>query len=64
MTFEIKAYPEMWQSLDMDVERFDKARLMLGEAYEKSYLSQENRPTAMAYFDNMISEIPVKRYLD
>ena len=32
MTFEIKAYPEIWQSLDMDVERFDKARLMLGEA--------------------------------
>lgn len=55
--FEIKAYPEMWQSLDMDVERFDKARLMLGEAYEKTYLSQKNRPKSMAYFDNMIAEL-------
>ena len=55
--FEIKAYPEMWAELDMDVPRFDKARLMLGEIYQKSYLSQKNRPAAMAYFDNMIAEI-------
>ena len=57
MSFEVKAYPELWQSLDMDVERFDKARIMLGEVYEKSYLGQKNRPAAMAYFDNMIAEI-------
>jgi len=57
MSFEVKAYPELWQSLDMDVERFDKARLMLGEIYEKSYLQQKNRPAKMAYFDNMIAEI-------
>jgi benzoyl-CoA reductase/2-hydroxyglutaryl-CoA dehydratase subunit BcrC/BadD/HgdB len=55
--FEIKAYPEMWDELDMDVPRFDKARLMLGEMYQKSYLSQKNRPTGMAYFDNMVAEI-------
>ena len=29
--FEVKAYPELWQSLDMDVEHFDKARQMLGD---------------------------------
>ncbi len=57
MTFEVKAYPELWQSLDVDVERFDKARLMLGESFEKSYLHQKNRPSAMAYFDEMIAEI-------
>lgn len=47
----------MWRALDMDVERFDKMRLTLGEIYEKTYLSQVNRPDAMAYFDNMIAEI-------
>jgi len=65
--FEIKAYPEMWKDLDMDVERFDKMRLMLGDIYEKTYLSQKNRPSSMAYFDNMIAEIHggrVKELLD
>ena len=56
-SFEIKAYPEMWKDLDMDVERFDKMRLMLGEIYGKTYLSQKNRPARMAYFDGMIVEI-------
>lgn len=56
-TFEVKAYPEMWESLGMDVARFDKARQMLGEAYRKTFLSQPKRPEKMAYFDNMIAEI-------
>ncbi|WP_456388124.1 double-cubane-cluster-containing anaerobic reductase [Desulfolithobacter sp.] len=55
--FEIKAYPEMWKDLNMDVERFDKMRLMLGDMYAQSYLTQKNRPDSMAYFDNMIAEI-------
>jgi benzoyl-CoA reductase/2-hydroxyglutaryl-CoA dehydratase subunit BcrC/BadD/HgdB len=55
--FEIKAYPEMWKELDMDVDRFDKMRQMLGEIFEKTYLSQKNRPESMNYFDNMIAEI-------
>ncbi|OKY77004.1 MAG: 3-hydroxyacyl-ACP dehydratase [Desulfobulbaceae bacterium DB1] len=55
--FEVKAYPELWQELDMDVERFDKARQMLGNAYAAMYLSQRNRPGKMAYFDTMIAEI-------
>ncbi|MBU0675115.1 MAG: 2-hydroxyacyl-CoA dehydratase family protein [Proteobacteria bacterium] len=55
--FEVKAYPEMWAELDMDVPRFDKARQMLGEVYGKMYLTQANRPEKMAYFDNMVSEI-------
>jgi hypothetical protein len=42
--FEVKAYPEMWAGLDMDVPRFDKARQMLGEVYTRMYLSQPNRP--------------------
>lgn len=55
--FEVKAYPEMWEGLDMDVARFDKARQMLGEVYGKVYLAQTNRPEKMKYFDDMISEI-------
>lgn len=55
--FEVKPYPEMWAELGMDVPRFEKARLMLGEAYGKTYLAQAHRPAGMAYFDAMISEI-------
>jgi len=55
--FEVKSYPEMWESLDMDVPRFDKSRQMLGEIYGKMYISQPNRPARMKYFDDMISEI-------
>ncbi len=55
--FEVKSYPKMWESLDMDVERFDKARLALGEVYTNTFLSQENRPRMMRYFDEMVSEI-------
>ncbi|WP_420209301.1 double-cubane-cluster-containing anaerobic reductase [Candidatus Electronema sp. JC] len=55
--FEIKACPEIWQSLGVDVERFDKARRMLGEAFAKTFLSQKNRPQGMAYFDGMIAEL-------
>lgn len=55
--FEIKAYPEMWEELDMDVARFEKSRQMLGDVYSKMYLTQKNRPSKMAYFDDMISEI-------
>ncbi|MBU0680714.1 MAG: 2-hydroxyacyl-CoA dehydratase family protein [Proteobacteria bacterium] len=56
-SFEIKPYPEVWQALDMDVPRFDKMRLMMGDMYAKAFLGQPNRPAAMTYFDNMIAEI-------
>jgi benzoyl-CoA reductase/2-hydroxyglutaryl-CoA dehydratase subunit BcrC/BadD/HgdB len=66
-TFEVKAYPEMWKELGMNVERFEKMRVMLGDMYTKIYLSQKNRPVRMDYFDGMISEIHggrVKELLD
>lgn len=56
-TFEVKQYPEMWQSLGMDVERFQKMRCVLGDVYQKTFLFQNNRPKAMEYFDWIISEI-------
>jgi benzoyl-CoA reductase/2-hydroxyglutaryl-CoA dehydratase subunit BcrC/BadD/HgdB len=55
--FEVKAYPEMWKSLGMNVERFEKMRGMLGDVYQKTYLAQEHRPHSMDYFDELISEI-------
>jgi benzoyl-CoA reductase/2-hydroxyglutaryl-CoA dehydratase subunit BcrC/BadD/HgdB len=55
--FEVKAYPEMWKSLGMNVERFEKMRVMLGDVYSKVFLSQKNRPQRIDYFDHIISEI-------
>lgn len=55
--FEIKAYPEIWKALDIDIERFEKMRCLLGEVYERQFLSQKNRPKGMAYFDWIVSEI-------
>lgn len=55
--FEIKPYPELWKSLGINLERFEKMRCVLGEVYEKNILSQPNRPKKMEYFDWIISEI-------
>ncbi|MDA8164756.1 MAG: double-cubane-cluster-containing anaerobic reductase [Desulfobacteraceae bacterium] len=55
--FEVRAYPELWAGLNMDVARFDKSRQMLGDVYRKMFLAQPNRPRAMRYFDGVIAEI-------
>lgn len=55
--FEVKSYPEMWKSLGMDVERFEKMRCVLGDIYQTTYLTQENRPKTMDYFNWIVSEI-------
>lgn len=56
-SFEVKAYPEMWKSLGMNVERFEKMRCVLGDVYQKTFLMQDNRPKGMEYFDHLIAEI-------
>ncbi|GAB4165921.1 MAG: double-cubane-cluster-containing anaerobic reductase [Geothermobacteraceae bacterium] len=56
-SFEVKADPELWSSLDMDVARFGNVPPMLSEAYRNIFLRQENRPAAMAYFDDMVRNI-------
>ncbi len=53
--FEVKASPEMWADLGMDVARFEKMRQMLGQAFATIYLSQKNRPRGMAYFDHLMA---------
>jgi len=55
--FEVKSYPEMWKSLGMDVGRFEKMRCVLGDIYQTTYLTQENRPEAMDYFNWIVAEI-------
>ncbi|RMF43390.1 MAG: 2-hydroxyacyl-CoA dehydratase [Deltaproteobacteria bacterium] len=56
-SFEVKADPELWSSLDMDVARFGNVPPMLTEAYRNIFLRQGNRPAAMAYFDDMVRNI-------
>ena len=55
--FQINSDPELWASLDMDVERFMNVPPALTEAFTAIFLSQQNRPAGMAYFDDMVSNI-------
>lgn len=55
--FEVKADHELWESLGMNVERFEKMRQMLGQAFAGAFLKQPNRPSKMAYFDDLMSNL-------
>jgi len=55
--FQVKTDPELWSKLDMDVERFSNVPPALTGAFNDIFLSQENRPKGMAYFDDMVSNI-------
>ncbi|RJQ28202.1 MAG: 2-hydroxyacyl-CoA dehydratase [Peptococcaceae bacterium] len=50
-------YRQMWSELEMDLEPHDNLLKALSEIYQSVYLSQRNRPSAMSYFDFVISEI-------
>lgn len=50
-------YRKLWQELGMELEKHDMLCEALPPLYEKVYLSQQNRPSAMGYFDFVISEI-------
>jgi len=45
-------YEEMWKKLGLDLTRHDELLESLGETYKNIIASQQNRPKAMAYFDN------------
>ncbi len=47
----------MWVDLGLDLEAHDSLLGILGEAYQDIYLAQQNRPTGMAYFDFVMSEV-------
>lgn len=50
-------YHPMWQELGLDLAAHDELLETLGRFYADIYLSQQNRPAGMAYFDYVISEI-------
>ncbi|WP_313133839.1 double-cubane-cluster-containing anaerobic reductase [Anaerocolumna sp.] len=50
-------YLQMWKDLGMDVETHDQLCQVLPQAFGDVYLSQDNRPEAMDYFNFVVSEI-------
>lgn len=50
-------YNQMWKDLGLDIPNHEGLLNFLGEAYQGIYLSQQNRPKSMDYFDFVISEI-------
>ncbi len=50
-------YVEMWKDLGMDLETHDQLCQVLPTAFGDVYLSQENRPEAMGFWDFVVSEI-------
>jgi benzoyl-CoA reductase/2-hydroxyglutaryl-CoA dehydratase subunit BcrC/BadD/HgdB len=50
-------YRSMWTELDLDLDKHDALLQALPGMYESIFLSQDNRPEAMEYFDFVIGEI-------
>jgi len=50
-------YRQMWESLGMDLEAHDVLCSVLPTAFGDTYLSQQNRPEGMAFYDFVVSEI-------
>lgn len=50
-------YHAMWEDLGMDIETHDQLCAVLPQAFGDVYLSQENRPEAMAFWDMVVGEI-------
>ena len=52
-------YVEMWKELGMDLEAHDALCAVLPSAFGDVYLSQENRPEGMAFWDMVVADIHV-----
>lgn len=50
-------YRKMWEGLGMDLEKHDQLCDVLPQAFGDVFLSQEDRPEGMDYFNFVISEI-------
>lgn len=50
-------YRKLWSDLKMDLEKHDVLCSVLPELYSNVYLSQENRPDGMNYFNFVVSEV-------
>lgn len=50
-------YRKMWEDLGMDVEMHDQLCAVLPQAFGDVYLSQENRPEGMDYYNMVVADI-------
>ena len=50
-------YRPMWTELGLDLEAHDMLLAAIPQMYADAYLSQQDRPEGMAYFDFVLSEI-------
>jgi len=50
-------YRKLWTDLGLDLEKHDKLCAVLPELYSSVYLSQENRPEGMNYFNFVVAEV-------
>ncbi len=50
-------YIPMWEESGLDLEAHDLLLKVLSQAYQNIYLAQDSRPSAMEYFDFVMSEI-------
>lgn len=60
-------YRKMWKDLGLDLAAHDALLAVLGKGYKDIYMTQENRPKGMGYFDFVISQVHglrVKELLD
>ncbi len=60
-------YRAMWESLGLNMKRHDALLAALPAIYQQIYLSQQNRPQAMGFYDLVVSEIHglrIKELLD
>jgi len=49
-------YRPMWTDLGLDLDRHDALLELLGHGYTQVFLSQQDRPEGMKYFDFVVSE--------
>ncbi len=50
-------YRKMWEDLGMDVETHDVLCNVLPSAFGDVYLSQENRPVGMDFWDMVVADV-------
>ena len=50
-------YRKMWEDLGMDVETHDQLCAVLPQAFGDVYLSQDNRPESMDYYNMVVADI-------
>ena len=50
-------HEEMWRSLGLDLAAHDQLLEVLGQGYQQIFLTQEDRPKGMDYFNFVMSEV-------